>query len=136
MDLVAVRKIDLFGNLWIYAYFYLPKVVVAYYTLPHLWVPNIALYRLSSGVGDKRTRTADILHGVLSWSPILTKNSYGSEGSSYRRTGNREPPFLPDSLVLRMLVLRMSDCPSPTLTALLRTLRMLALRIQLMCSAF
>ena len=25
------------------------------------------------------------------------------------------PP--PDSLVLRMLVLRMSDCPSPTLTA-------------------
>nr|YP_009477919.1 putative ACRS-like protein [Betula cordifolia]YP_009477933.1 putative ACRS-like protein [Betula cordifolia]AVN98067.1 putative ACRS-like protein [Betula cordifolia]AVN98081.1 putative ACRS-like protein [Betula cordifolia] len=28
------------------------------------------------------------------------------------------PPFFPpDSLVLRMLVLRMSDCPSPTLTA-------------------
>ncbi|KAF9599169.1 hypothetical protein IFM89_035628, partial [Coptis chinensis] len=27
------------------------------------------------------------------------------------------PPFPPDSLVLRMLVLRMSDCPSPTLTA-------------------
>ena len=27
------------------------------------------------------------------------------------------PPFTPDSLVLRMLVLRMSDCPSPTLTA-------------------
>nr|YP_784093.1 putative ACRS-like protein [Pelargonium x hortorum]YP_784163.1 putative ACRS-like protein [Pelargonium x hortorum]ABI17284.1 putative ACRS-like protein [Pelargonium x hortorum]ABI17354.1 putative ACRS-like protein [Pelargonium x hortorum] len=30
----------------------------------------------------------------------------------------RAPPlFSPDSLVLRMLVLRMSDCPSPTLTA-------------------
>nr|YP_009306518.1 putative ACRS-like protein [Helwingia himalaica]YP_009306533.1 putative ACRS-like protein [Helwingia himalaica]YP_009713951.1 putative ACRS-like protein [Ilex asprella]YP_009713965.1 putative ACRS-like protein [Ilex asprella]YP_009763425.1 putative ACRS-like protein [Ilex latifolia]YP_009763440.1 putative ACRS-like protein [Ilex latifolia]YP_010571012.1 putative ACRS-like protein [Ilex fukienensis]YP_010571024.1 putative ACRS-like protein [Ilex fukienensis]YP_010571285.1 putative ACRS-li len=27
------------------------------------------------------------------------------------------PPFPPDSLVLRTLVLRMSDCPSPTLTA-------------------
>ena len=27
------------------------------------------------------------------------------------------PPLPPDSLVLRMLVLRMSDCPSPTLTA-------------------
>nr|YP_009048336.1 putative ACRS-like protein [Magnolia yunnanensis]YP_009048349.1 putative ACRS-like protein [Magnolia yunnanensis]AHF72152.1 putative ACRS-like protein [Magnolia yunnanensis]AHF72153.1 putative ACRS-like protein [Magnolia yunnanensis] len=27
------------------------------------------------------------------------------------------PLFPPDSLVLRMLVLRMSDCPSPTLTA-------------------
>uniref|UniRef100_A0A151UDY2 Uncharacterized protein n=1 Tax=Cajanus cajan TaxID=3821 RepID=A0A151UDY2_CAJCA len=36
------------------------------------------------------------------------------------RIENRErrafPPFPPDSLVLRMLVLRMSDCPSPTLT--------------------
>ncbi|TYJ00671.1 hypothetical protein E1A91_A13G101500v1, partial [Gossypium mustelinum] len=66
---------------------------------------------------DKRTRTADIRHRlttfivlcspksnssqkVLSWNPILTKDSCGS-----------------DSLVLRMLVLRMSDCPSPTLTA-------------------
>ncbi|QHO12189.1 uncharacterized protein DS421_15g504750 [Arachis hypogaea] len=54
---------------------------------------------------------------VLSWNPILTKDSCGSGGSSYRRTGNGEPPFPPDSLVLRMLVLRMSDCPSPTLTA-------------------
>nr|AKU47182.1 hypothetical protein [Ananas comosus]AKU47196.1 hypothetical protein [Ananas comosus] len=27
------------------------------------------------------------------------------------------PLFPPDSLVLRMLVLRTSDCPSPTLTA-------------------
>nr|YP_009123478.1 hypothetical protein [Cattleya crispata]YP_009328307.1 hypothetical protein [Cattleya liliputana]YP_009328314.1 hypothetical protein [Cattleya liliputana]AJM70450.1 hypothetical protein [Cattleya crispata]AKE36750.1 hypothetical protein [Cattleya liliputana]AKE36757.1 hypothetical protein [Cattleya liliputana] len=27
------------------------------------------------------------------------------------------PPFPPDSLVFRMLVLRTSDCPSPTLTA-------------------
>ncbi|KAL4315785.1 hypothetical protein AHAS_Ahas15G0219800 [Arachis hypogaea] len=44
---------------------------------------------------------------VLSWNPILTKDSCGSGGSSYRRTGNGEPPFPPDSLVLRMLVLRM-----------------------------
>lgn len=125
---------------------------------------HIALYRLSSRVGDKRTRTADIRHRVnhrlsgprlilperptvgnnsppntaynfhrtvlskeqlfsksqkvLSWNPILTKDSCGSGGSSYRRTGNGElsPPFSTDSLVLRMLVLRMSDCPSPTLT--------------------
>ncbi|GKB31009.1 hypothetical protein Tco_0870410 [Tanacetum coccineum] len=36
-------------------------------------------------------------------------------GSSYRRTKNGElPPFFADSLAL---VLRMSDCPSPTLTA-------------------
>ena len=56
---------------------------------------------------------------VLSWNPILTKDSCGSGGSSYRRTKNGElsPLFCPDSLVLRMLVLRMSDCPSPTLTA-------------------
>ncbi|KAG4937788.1 hypothetical protein JHK86_036043 [Glycine max] len=33
---------------------------------------------------------------VLSWNPILTKDSCGSGGSSYRRTGNGElppPPF-------------------------------------------
>ncbi|XLV03548.1 hypothetical protein S245_017885 [Arachis hypogaea] len=80
-----------------------PKHFVAYYALPRLWVPSIALYRLSSRVGDKRTRTADIRHRVLSWNPILTKDSCGSGGSSYRRTGNGEPPFSPDSLVLRML---------------------------------
>ena len=31
--------------------------------------------------------------------------------------GTESFPPPPDSLVLRMLVLRMSDCPSPTLTA-------------------
>lgn len=31
--------------------------------------------------------------------------------------GTESPPLPPDSLVLRTLVLRMSDCPSPTLTA-------------------
>ncbi|XLU81284.1 hypothetical protein S245_004704, partial [Arachis hypogaea] len=41
-----------------------PKHFVAYYALPRLWVPSIALYRLSSRVGDKRTRTADIRHRV------------------------------------------------------------------------
>ncbi|RZC61861.1 hypothetical protein C5167_023611 [Papaver somniferum] len=48
------------------------------------------------------------------------KDSCGSREFSYRRTRNGEsppPPLPPDSLVLRMLVLRMSDCPSPTLTA-------------------
>ncbi|GKD68299.1 hypothetical protein Tco_1322389 [Tanacetum coccineum] len=53
-----------------------PKHFVAYYALPRLWVPrlnrrigkigcyHIALYRLSSRVGDKRTRTADIRRRV------------------------------------------------------------------------
>ncbi|KAK8640444.1 hypothetical protein V6N13_008197 [Hibiscus sabdariffa] len=82
-----------------------PKHFVAYYALPRLWVPryppsncrigkigyyHIALFRLSSRVGDKRTRTADIRHRVLSWNPILTKDSCGSGGSSYRRTRNGE----------------------------------------------
>ncbi|XLT31265.1 hypothetical protein HN873_062557 [Arachis hypogaea] len=39
----------------------------------------------------------------------------------YRGTRNGEPLFPPDSLVLRMLVLRMSNCPSPTLTAQLES---------------
>ncbi|XLU24105.1 hypothetical protein S245_060171, partial [Arachis hypogaea] len=59
---------------------------------------SIALYRLSSRVGDKRTRTADIRHR----NPILTKDSCGSGRSSYRRIENGELPFLPDSWVLRM----------------------------------
>ncbi|KAK8987000.1 hypothetical protein V6N11_055317 [Hibiscus sabdariffa] len=53
-----------------------PKHFVAYYALPRLWVPrsncrigkigyyHIALFRLSSRVGDKRTRTADFRHRV------------------------------------------------------------------------
>ncbi|TYJ97093.1 hypothetical protein E5676_scaffold23G00240 [Cucumis melo var. makuwa] len=55
---------------------------------------HIALYWLSSQVGDKWTRTADIRHRVLSWNPILTKDSCGSGESSYRRTRNEElSPF-------------------------------------------
>ncbi|CAN8222181.1 unnamed protein product [Cochlearia groenlandica] len=57
---------------------------------------HIALYQLSSRVGDKRTRTADIRH----------------RENQERRAF---PPFPPQ--LFRMLVLRMSDCPSPTLTA-------------------
>ncbi|KAH0730943.1 hypothetical protein KY289_002131 [Solanum tuberosum] len=83
-----------------------PKHFVDYYALPRLWVPRSnrrigkigcyhkALYRLSSRVGDKRTRTADIRRRVLSWNPILTKDSCGSGGSNYRRTRNEglSPP--------------------------------------------
>ncbi|KAH1114267.1 hypothetical protein J1N35_007645 [Gossypium stocksii] len=82
-----------------------PKHFVAYYALPRLWIEltaesekldHIALFRLSSRVGDKRTRTADIRHRqlfsksqkVLSWNPILTKDSCGSGGSCYRKTRN------------------------------------------------
>nr|KJB33998.1 hypothetical protein B456_006G042800 [Gossypium raimondii] len=68
---------------------------------------HIALFRLSSRVGDKRTRTVDIRH----------KDSCGSGGSCYRKTRNGGELSPSDSLVLRMLVLRMSDCPSLTLIA-------------------
>ncbi|TYG46334.1 hypothetical protein ES288_D11G248800v1 [Gossypium darwinii] len=63
--------------------------------------------RLSSRVRDKRTRTADIYH----------RDSCSSGGSCYRKTKNGGKLSPSNSLVLRMLVLRMSDCPSPTLTA-------------------
>ena len=124
---------------------------------------HIALYRLSSRVGDKRTRTADIRRRVnhrLSGPPTdstieandrqelppehslqlssycalqratLLKISKGDELESHSNSGflwferiqlqeNQErrafPPFPPQ--LFRMLVLRMSDCPSPTLTA-------------------
>ncbi|ESR64775.1 hypothetical protein CICLE_v10010673mg [Citrus x clementina] len=59
---------------------------------------HIALYWLSSRVGDKRTLATDIRH----------------RENQERRAF---PLFRPHSLVLRMLVLRMSNCPSPTLTA-------------------
>uniref|UniRef100_A0A7N0V0Z9 Uncharacterized protein n=1 Tax=Kalanchoe fedtschenkoi TaxID=63787 RepID=A0A7N0V0Z9_KALFE len=54
---------------------------------------HISLYRLSSRVGDKRTRTADIRHRE-----------------------NQERRAFP-LFSARLFVLRMSDCPSPTLTA-------------------
>jgi len=59
----------------------------------------------------------------LESNPIRTKDSCGSGGSSYRRTGNREfsPLFRPTPFLglknTGFKVLRMSDCPSPTLTA-------------------
>ncbi|URD85836.1 hypothetical protein MUK42_26839 [Musa troglodytarum] len=43
MDSVAVRKVDLFGNLRIYVYLKLPKHFVSCYALPHLWVPRYPL---------------------------------------------------------------------------------------------
>jgi len=64
-----------------------------------------------------------LLGEVLSWNPILTKDSCGFGGSSYRRTGNRELPppsfFPPDSLLLRILVFKnewlpLSDPYCPT----------------------
>ncbi|MBA0856932.1 hypothetical protein Goshw_005044, partial [Gossypium schwendimanii] len=45
---------------------------------------------------------------VLSWNPILTKDSCGSGGSCYGKTRNGGELSPSDSLVLRMLVLRMS----------------------------
>ncbi|KAF8091073.1 hypothetical protein N665_0454s0014 [Sinapis alba] len=62
---------------------------------------HIALYRLSSRVGDKRTRTADIRHRRIQLQENQEERAF--------------PPFPPQ--LFRMLVLRMSDCPSPTLTA-------------------
>ncbi|MCD9640579.1 hypothetical protein HAX54_025955 [Datura stramonium] len=85
-----------------------PKHFVDYYALPHLWVPRYppsnrrigkigcyhkALYRLSSRVGDKRTRTADIRR---------------------RRTRNGGLSLSARTLLgLKNAGLRMSHCPSP-----------------------
>ncbi|MBA0738694.1 hypothetical protein Gogos_012021, partial [Gossypium gossypioides] len=60
---------------------------------------HIALFRLSSRVGDKQTQTADIYYKDPATGKLGMAESF--------------PPF--NSLVLRILVLRMSDCPSPTL---------------------
>ncbi|MBA0738696.1 hypothetical protein Gogos_012023, partial [Gossypium gossypioides] len=62
---------------------------------------HIVLFRLSSRVRDKWTRTTDIRYK----DPTIGKPGMAKIF----------PPS--DSLILRMLVLRMSDCPSPTLTA-------------------
>ncbi|MFQ6644183.1 hypothetical protein Gotur_018026, partial [Gossypium turneri] len=67
------------------------RIVIAIYIQLPIWNRieiHIALFRLSSGVGDKWTRIADIRHKVLSWNPILTKDSCGSGGFCYRRTRN------------------------------------------------
>ena len=56
---------------------------------------------------------------MLSWNPIQTKDSCGSGGSSYRRTGNEEllPPFSARLFALKNVgfKLKMSNCTSPTL---------------------
>ena len=52
---------------------------------------------------------------MLSWNPILTKNFCGFRVSRYKRTRNEKLPLSFGSLVLRM-----SDCPSPTLTTQLQ----------------
>ncbi|KAL4294530.1 hypothetical protein AHAS_Ahas18G0237300 [Arachis hypogaea] len=66
MDLAAVQKVDLFRNLRIYAYFQLPK---AFHRLLH---PSSSL-----GVGDKRTRTADIRHGGRFATPGCRRHPWG-----------------------------------------------------------
>eukprot|EP01018_Ginkgo_biloba_P040564 Gb_32444 [translate_table: standard] len=99
-----------------------PKHFVACHALPRLRVPryppsncqigriscyHIPLYRLGSRAGDKRTRTADIRHGVNHRILAVLENP------ATREPGTESSPFFPpDSLVLRM-----SDCPSPTLPA-------------------
>ena len=52
---------------------------------------------------------------MQSWNPILTKNFCGFRGSRYKKTKNGKLPISSCSLVLRM-----SDCPSPTLTTQLQ----------------
>ncbi|TYG95453.1 hypothetical protein ES288_A11G269300v1, partial [Gossypium darwinii] len=87
---------------------------------------HIALFQLSSRVRDKRTRTVEVFHKRLT----IDNNSspeHSLQLSLYcalqRATllkiskGTTESFPSPDSLVLRMLVLRTSDCPSPTLIA-------------------
>ncbi|PPD92388.1 hypothetical protein GOBAR_DD10673 [Gossypium barbadense] len=73
-----------------------PKHFVSYYALPRLWVHRLSKEQLFS----KSQK-------VLSWNPILTKDSCGSGGSCYRKTRNGGELSPSDSLVLRMLVLRM-----------------------------
>ncbi|MCD7459591.1 hypothetical protein HAX54_041395 [Datura stramonium] len=121
MDSAAVRKVALLKSR-IYPYFQLleafrrllrPSSSLDQTPNRKNWVYHKALYRLSSRVGDKRTRTADnrrVNHrlSVLVVPEDPTTGEPGTEGF---------PPFPPDSLIIRTLVLRMSHCPSPTLTA-------------------
>lgn len=56
---------------------------------------------------------------VLSWNPILRILVVPEDPATGEPGTENPPPFSARlfGLVLRMLVLRMSDCPSPTLTA-------------------
>ncbi|PPD70746.1 hypothetical protein GOBAR_DD32372 [Gossypium barbadense] len=76
-----------------------PKHFVAYYALPRLWVPR---YPPPTIDNNSPPNTAYNFHRtvlskeqlfsksqkVLSWNPILTKDSCGSGGSCYRKTRN------------------------------------------------
>ncbi|TYH37722.1 hypothetical protein ES332_D12G059700v1, partial [Gossypium tomentosum] len=77
-------------------------------------------FRLSSRVEDKRTRTADICHKLTTFILLCSPKSNSSQNLKDPTT--REPKMVEsfppsNSLVLRMLVLRMIDCPYSTLTA-------------------
>ncbi|TYJ46306.1 hypothetical protein E1A91_A02G111600v1, partial [Gossypium mustelinum] len=81
-------------------------------------------FRLSSRVGDKRTRIIDIHHRLTTFIVLCSLKGNSSQNLKdpaikKPRTENNFPPF--DSLVLRMLVLRMSDCPSLNFTAQLES---------------
>ncbi|KAL4198635.1 hypothetical protein AMTRI_Chr03g46980 [Amborella trichopoda] len=88
---------------------------------------HIPLYWLRSRARDKRTRTANISHKLTTFIVLCSPKSNSSQNQSkgakleshFKDSCGTEssPPFPPDYLVLRILVLRMSDCPSPTLTA-------------------
>lgn len=58
---------------------------------------------------------------VLSWNPILRILVVPENPATGEQERRALPLFPPDFLVLRMLVLRTSDCPSPTLTAQLES---------------
>ncbi|TYI02411.1 hypothetical protein ES332_A11G265700v1, partial [Gossypium tomentosum] len=77
-------------------------------------------FRLSSRVRDKRTRTVEVCHKLTTFIVLCSPKSNSSQNLkdlATRKPGTTESFPSPDSLVLRMLVLRTSDCPSPTLIA-------------------
>ncbi|TYG53086.1 hypothetical protein ES288_D09G081200v1, partial [Gossypium darwinii] len=77
------------------------------------------LFQLSSRVGDKKTQTADIRHRLITF--IVLCFSKNNSSQYLKRIRNSEELSPLDYLVLRMLALEMSDCPSPTLTAQLES---------------
>ncbi|KAL4184808.1 hypothetical protein AMTRI_Chr10g2950 [Amborella trichopoda] len=82
---------------------------------------HIPLYRRPTIDNNSPPNTAYKFHCiVLSKEQLLSNQSKGAELESHSKDSwgaESSPPFPPDYLVLRMLVLRMSDCPSSTLTA-------------------
>ncbi|MCD7465954.1 hypothetical protein HAX54_002233 [Datura stramonium] len=108
MDSAVVRKVALFGNLQIYAYFQLPEAFcrllrpslslgaeVSTVSLSS-FEPRPSLLRLCHpklttfiiACSPKSNSSQNLTQKVLSWDPILTKDSCGSGGSNYRRTRN------------------------------------------------